>query len=105
MTRVQHPKGPHRRHKKTCKIAKGFRGSSSVLFKIANQQLLKALKNGFVDRRLRKRNFRSVWIGRINANVRSLGLNYHSFIHQQQKKKINRKILAQLALYDPSFFL
>lgn len=104
MTRVQRGNFSHRRHQKICKKAKGFRGSSSILFKAANQQLLKALRNGFVDRRLRKRDLRSVWIGRINANVRSFGLNYHSFTYQQKNKKINRKIFAQLALYDPSFF-
>nr|YP_009519657.1 ribosomal protein L20 [Udotea flabellum]AYC65684.1 ribosomal protein L20 [Udotea flabellum] len=102
MTRVKRGKNARRRRHKKFQITKGFRGASSLLFKNANQQFLKCLKTAFVDRRLRKRFFRSIWISRINAKVRQFGLNYHSFAYKN--KKINRKIFAQLALYDRLFF-
>ena len=84
--------------KKNFKLRKDF-VVQSLLFKNANQQFLKAFQNAFVDRRLRKRVFRSIWISRINAKVRQFGLNYNLF-QNLTSKKINRKILAQLALYD-----
>nr|YP_009472578.1 ribosomal protein L20 [Chlorodesmis fastigiata]ARO74211.1 ribosomal protein L20 [Chlorodesmis fastigiata] len=98
MTRVKRGRNACRRHQKKFKITKGFRGTS-LLFKNANQQFLKAFQNAFVDRRLRKRFFRCLWISRINAKVRQFGLNYHLF-KNCISKKINTKILAQLALYD-----
>ena len=100
MTRIKRGHNTQKRHHKKLKIVKGFRGASSLLFKTANQQYLKAFRNAFVDRRLRKRFFRRIWISRINAKSRRLGLNYHSFTYKN--RKINRKIFAQLILYDPS---
>lgn len=98
MTRVKRGINARKRRQKKFQITKGFRGTS-LLFKNTNQQFLKAFQNAFVDRRLRKRVFRSIWISRINAKVRQFGLNYHLF-QNSTSKKINRKILAQLALYD-----
>nr|YP_009519592.1 ribosomal protein L20 [Udotea argentea]AYC65584.1 ribosomal protein L20 [Udotea argentea] len=102
MTRVKRGKNIHKRHQKKFKITKGFRSVSSLLFKNINQQFLTAFKNAFIDRHLRKRFFRSIWISRINAKVRQFGLNYHLFIYKNTK--INRKIIAQLALYDRFVF-
>lgn len=102
MTRVKRGDNARKRHQKKIKIAKGFRGSSSILFKNANQQFLKGFSCAFVDRRLKKRYFRKLWINRINAKARTLGLNYNGFISKH--KTINRKIFAQLALFDPSIF-
>nr|AYC64500.1 ribosomal protein L20 [Pseudochlorodesmis sp. HV01306c] len=103
MTRVKRGNISKKRHQKKLKIAKGFRGQSSILYKTANQQILKALQNSFIDRRLKKRDFRNLWINRMNARIRQFGLNYNLFI--VKNKKINRKVLAQLALYDSSIFL
>nr|YP_009519494.1 ribosomal protein L20 [Rhipiliopsis peltata]AYC65505.1 ribosomal protein L20 [Rhipiliopsis peltata] len=108
MTRVKRGYHGRKRHKKKLLIAKGFRGASSLLFKNANQQFLKAFQNAFTHRRLRKRYFRAVWICRTNAKARQFGFNYaelrHSFSQQYSTCSaahlFNRKILAQLALYD-----
>jgi len=102
MTRVKRGNISRKRHKK--KLKKGFRGSSSILFKNANQQFLKSFRNSFVDRRQRKRNFRSIWISRINAKVRQFGCNYNSFIFDK-KNSINRKTYSQLFLYDKNLIL
>ena len=105
MTRVQRSQNARKRRKKKFKIVQGFRGSSSILSKTANQQFCKALNNAFIDRRLRKRRYRSLWICRINAKVRQFGFNYHSFLSKNKfHKKLNRKIFAQFALQDPRIF-
>ena len=101
MTRVKRGFTSRKRHQKKFKIVKGFRGASSLLFKNANQQYLKAYQAAFIHRRLRKRHFRSIWISRINAKVRQFGSNYCSFVYKNPK--FNRKIFAQLVLHDPSF--
>lgn len=101
MTRVKRGFTRRKRRQKKFKIVKGFRGASSLLFKNANQQYLKAYQTAFIHRRLRKRHFRGIWISRINAKVRQFGLNYHSFVYKNPK--LNRKIFAQLVLHD-SFF-
>ena len=96
MTRVKRGHNAQKRHHKKLKIIKGFRGSSLAI-KTANP--LKAANAAFLDRRLRKRFFRRIWISRINAKSRRLGLNYNAFTYKN--RKINRKIFAQLMLYDP----
>lgn len=101
MTRIKRGQIRRKRHQKKFKMVKGFRGHSSLLFKKANQQYLKAYQNAFIDRRLRKRYFRSIWIRRINAKIRPFGFNYHYFASQNP---LNRKILTQLILYDFSLF-
>nr|YP_009519419.1 ribosomal protein L20 [Pseudocodium devriesii]AYC65407.1 ribosomal protein L20 [Pseudocodium devriesii] len=100
MTRIQ--RSALQRRRKKLKITKGFRGASSLLYKNANQQFLKAFRCAFKDRRIKKRSFRTMWIRRINAKVRQSGFNYHSFVYKNRKiqTKLNRKMLAQLALYD-----
>ena len=106
MSRVKRGNVLQRRHKKIIKYAKGFRGSKSRLFIAANQALMQAWKNAYRDRRKRKRDFRSLWIARINAACRLNGLSYSKFIHGLQLANItlNRKVLAELAVHDASAF-
>lgn len=95
-----------RRHKKILKLAKGYRGRRSKIFKIANQSVIKALYDAYIDRRRKKREFRRLWIIRINAGVREFGLSYSNFISKLKKNNIrlNRKILAELAISEPETF-
>jgi large subunit ribosomal protein L20 len=88
------------------KLAKGFRGSHSKLFRTANQQVMKALRYAYRDRRRRKRDFRRLWITRINAAARMQGMSYSRLIGQLKKAdiEINRKMLAQMAVLDPEGF-
>ncbi len=104
--RVKRGNVARKRRKKILKLAKGFRGSHSRLFKIANQQVMKALRNAYRDRRKRKRDFRRLWIARINAGARQNGLSYSKLMGQMKKAdvQINRKMLAQLAATDPDTF-
>lgn len=105
MTRIKRGKIRRKRHQKKFKMVKGFRGHSSLLFKKSNQQYLKAYQNAFIDRRLRKRYFRSIWIRRINAKIRPFGFNYQYFASQNGAfVYFNRKILTQLILHDFSLF-
>ncbi|NJN38266.1 MAG: 50S ribosomal protein L20 [Acaryochloridaceae cyanobacterium CSU_3_4] len=106
MTRVKRGNVARKRRKKILKLAKGFRGSHSRLFRIANQQVMKALRNAYRDRRKRKRDFRRLWIARINAATRQHGLSYSQFMGQLKRANINlnRKMLAQLAATDPDSF-
>ncbi|MDJ0568279.1 MAG: 50S ribosomal protein L20 [Pleurocapsa sp. MO_192.B19] len=106
MSRVKRGNVARKRRKKILKLAKGFRGSHSKLFRIANQQVMKALRNAYRDRRKRKRDFRRLWITRINAAARMHGMSYSKFTHQLKKAEVglNRKMLAQLAMVDPQAF-
>jgi large subunit ribosomal protein L20 len=106
MTRVKRGNVARKRRKKVLKLAKGFRGSHSKLFRTANQQVMKALRNAYRDRRKRKRDFRRLWITRINAAARQQGLSYSQLINKLKIADIqlNRKILAQLAILDPQVF-
>jgi large subunit ribosomal protein L20 len=95
-----------RRRKKVLKLAKGFRGGRSKLFRTAADSVDKALMYAFRDRRARKRDFRRLWISRINAAVRMNNLSYSKFIHglKLANVKIDRKVLADLAISDPNGF-
>ena len=106
MSRVKRGNVARKRRKKILKLAKGFRGSHSKLFRTANQQVMKALRNAYRDRRKRKRDFRRLWITRINAAARMNGLSYSKLTHQLKKADVglNRKMLAQLAMVDPDAF-
>jgi large subunit ribosomal protein L20 len=106
MTRVKRGNVARKRRKKILKLAKGFRGSHSSLFRTANQQVMKALRNAYRDRRKRKRDFRRLWIARINAAARQHGMSYSQLIGKLKKANIliNRKMLAQLAVIDPPSF-
>lgn len=106
MARVKRGNVARKRRKKILKLAKGYRGSHSKLFRIANQQVMKALRNAYRDRKLRKRNFRRLWIARINAGARINGLSYSQLMGKLKKSDIqlNRKMLAYLAMSDPDTF-
>ncbi len=96
----------HRRHKKVLKFTKGQFGTRSRLFKRANEAMLKSLFYAYRDRRNRKRDFRRLWIARINAAARLNGLNYSRFIHglKQASVQVDRKVLADIAVRDPQGF-
>jgi len=95
-----------RRRKKVLKLAKGFRGGRSKLFRTAADAIDKALMYAYRDRRVRKRNFRKLWIARINAAARMNNLSYSKFIHGLKLAgvELDRKVLAELAISDPSGF-
>mgnify|MGYP000874525928 CR=1 FL=1 len=95
-----------RRHKKILKLAKGYWGRRSKWFRPANQQVMRSLMYAFRDRRNRKRDFRRLWITRINAACRANGISYSRFINGLRKSgvAINRKMLAELAVSDAAAF-
>ncbi len=95
-----------RRRKKTLKLAKGYWGHKSIGFKVAKQQVTKSQVYAFRDRKQRKRDFRKLWIARINAAVREEGISYSRFIQGLKKLDIhlNRKMLSELAIQEPEVF-
>ena len=96
----------HRRRKKWLKLAKGYWGHKSIGFKVAKQQVVKSWTYAFRDRKQVKRNFRKLWIARINAAVRNNGLTYSRFINGLKKANIEnkRKMLSELAIQNPDVF-
>ncbi|MGI6097856.1 MAG: 50S ribosomal protein L20 [Dethiobacteria bacterium] len=106
MPRVKRGPTARRRRKKILKLAKGYFGSKSKLFRVANQQVMKSLYYAYRDRRQRKRDFRKLWISRINAAARQNGLSYSRFMSGLKKGGvgINRKMLADLAVRDTQAF-
>ena len=106
MVRVKRGNVARKRRKKILKMASGFRGAHSRLFRVANQQVMKSLRYSYVGRKRRKSDFRKLWITRINAAAKLNGLNYSTLISKLKKSNIglNRKILSQLAIIDPTAF-
>ena len=106
MVRVKRGNVARKRRKKILHIAKGYRGAHSLLFRVANQQVMKALKYSYIGRKQKKRIFRRVWISRINAASRINGISYSQLIHKLKKSNIdlNRKMLSQIAILDNSTF-
>lgn len=106
MARVKGYKTAHKRHKKILKMAKGYQGRNRKCFRIAVEKVEKALQYAYRDRRNKKRNFRALWIQRINAGVRAYGLTYSRFIDGLNKAgiEVDRKILADLAMNQPEGF-
>ncbi len=106
MARVKKGVTARKRHKKIIKLAKGYRGSKSKLFRPANQAVLKALSHSYRGRKLKKRDFRKLWIARINAAARSNGMSYSKFISGLKKAgiQINRKMLSEMAINDANGF-
>lgn len=106
MARVKKGVTAHARHKKILKLAKGYRGTRSRLFKKANETVMKALYYARRDRRAKKREFRQLWIARINAAARMNGLSYSKLMHGLKLAEIdiNRKMLADLAVHDAAAF-
>ena len=106
MSRVKRGNVARKRRFKILRLAKGFQGGNGKLFRTANQRVMKALCNAYRDRRRRKRDFRRLWIARINAAARINGSSYSNLMGGLKKAdiRINRKMLAQLALIDPQTF-
>ena len=106
MVRVKRGNIARKRRKKILSLASGYKGAHSILFRIANQQVMKALRYSYIGRKQKKRIFRKLWIGRINATSRLNGLPYSQLIHKFKRSNIdlNRKMLAQIAVLDTSTF-
>lgn len=106
MPRAKNSVASHRKRKKILKAAKGYRGGKSKLLRTAKDSVEKSLQYSYRDRRVRRRNFRKLWITRINAAVRPFGFSYSKFINQLNinKIKLNRKVLADIAVNDPETF-
>ncbi|KXA00482.1 MAG: 50S ribosomal protein L20 [Anaerococcus vaginalis] len=106
MARVKRALNAKKRHKKVLKQAKGYYGSKSLLFKTANQAVMKSLQYAFIGRKRRKRDFRKLWIARINAAARANGTSYSKLMGNLKKANIdiNRKMLAEIAVSNPEEF-
>jgi len=106
MPRVKRGVTAHARHKKILALAKGYRGRRKNVFRIAKQAVMRAGQYAYRDRRTRKRVFRQLWIARINAASRELGVSYSKFMAGLKKAQIDidRKVLADLAVNDPAAF-
>ena len=106
MPRVKRGVTARARHKKVLALAKGFRGRRKNVYRIAKQAVMKAGQYAYRDRRQRKRQFRTLWIARINAAARELGLTYSVFMNGLKKAaiEIDRKVLADLAVFDKPAF-
>lgn len=106
MARVKRGVTAHARHKKVLKLAKGYRGRGSKSFRVAIEKVEKALRYAYRDRRNRKRDFRALWIQRINAGVREHGLTYSAFINGIKLAgiELDRKQLSELAATEPAAF-
>ncbi len=106
MARVKGAVRTRARHKKVLKLAKGYYGRKSTNFRIANQAVMKSLVYAYRDRKAKKRDFRKLWIARINAAARMNGLSYNKFMNALKKNNINinRKMLAEMAVHDAAGF-
>ncbi len=106
MARVKGAMNTRKRHKKILKLAKGYRGAKSKLFRTANQAVMKSLVYSYIGRKQKKRDFRKLWIARINAAARMNGISYSRFMNGLKKAEItlNRKMLAEIAIADPAAF-
>ena len=106
MARVKGALTTRKRRKKILKLAKGFYGAKSKQFRIANQAVMRSLTNAYIGRKQKKRDFRSLWITRINAAARINGISYSKLMHGLNKAGItlNRKVLADLAVNDAAAF-
>ena len=106
MVRVKRGNVARKRRKKILSLASGYRGAHSVLFRVANQQVMKALRYSYIGRKEKKRIFRRIWISRLNAASRLNGISYSQLIHKFKKANVNlnRKMLSQIAVLDASTF-
>ena len=106
MARVKGAMMTRKRRNKILKMAKGYWGSKSKHFKMANQAVMKSLTYAYTGRRLKKRDFRQLWITRINAACKMNGMNYSTFMNGLKKSgiELNRKMLSEMAIHDPASF-
>jgi len=106
MARVKGAVTTRKRRKKVLKLAKGYWGAKSKLFKMANQAVMKSLRYAYVGRKLKKRDYRKLWIMRINAACKANGMNYSRFMHGLKLSGVtlNRKMLSEMAIHEPDAF-
>ena len=106
MARVKRGVTTHARHKKVLELAKGYRGRGSTAYRVAIEKVEKALQYAYRDRRNRKRDFRALWIQRINAGARQHGLTYSQFMHgiKLAGLDLDRKVLSDIAIREPEAF-
>ena len=106
MARVKGGLGAKKRHNRTLKLAKGYRGARSKLYRVAKQSVMRALTSSYAGRKERKRQFRQLWIARINAAARMNGISYSQMMHGLKVAgvDINRKMLAEMAVNDAAGF-
>ena len=106
MARVKRAVNAKKNHKKVLKLAKGYYAGKSKLFRTANETVIRALRNAYVGRKLKKRDFRKLWITRINAACRMNGMSYSRFMNGLKLAgiEINRKMLSEIAISDPKAF-
>ena len=106
MARVKKGVNAHKRHKKVLKMAKGFYGSKSTTFKAAKPATMRALRSAYIGRKNKKRDYRKMWIARINAAARMNDMSYSRLINGLKKAEIdiNRKMLSEIAINDPAGF-
>ena len=106
MARVKKGVNAHKRHKKILKLAKGFYGQKSKVFRAANPAVMRSLRSAYIGRKLKKREYRKIWIARINAAARMNGMSYSRLMDGLKKAgiEINRKMLSEMAIYDAAAF-
>lgn len=106
MARVKKGVNAHKRHKKVLKLAKGFYGQKSKVFRAANPAVMRSLRSAYIGRKHKKRDFRKLWIARINAGARMNGISYSRLMDGLKKSgiEINRKMLSELAINDAAAF-
>ena len=106
MARVKGALGARKRHNRTLKLAKGYRGARSKQYRVAKQSVMRALTSAYAGRKQRKRQFRQLWIARINAAARMNGISYSKFMYGLTLAgvEINRKMLSEMAISDPEGF-
>ena len=106
MARVKKGVNAHKRHKKILKLAKGFYGQKSKVYKAANPAVMRSLRSAYIGRKLKKRQYRQMWIARINAAARMNGMSYSRLMDGLKKAgiEINRKMLSEMAIHDPAAF-
>ena len=106
MARVKGALNTRKHHKKVLKLAKGFRGGESKLYRVANQAVMRSMQNAYIGRKRRKRDFRKLWIARISAAAKMNGMNYSTFMNGCKKAGItlNRKMLSEIAINDAAGF-
>jgi len=106
MARIKRSVNGMKKRRKIFKLAKGYWGARSKQYRVAREAVMKAMAYAYIGRKLRKRDFRRLWIARINAACRAQGINYSSFMNGLKKAgiTINRKMLSELAIHDPEAF-
>lgn len=106
MARVKRAVNAHKKRRKILKLAKGYKGASSKRYRVANEAVMRALRFAYIGRKQKKRDFRKLWIARINAAARNNGISYSKFINGLKLSgvEINRKMLADLAINDEIAF-